>query len=54
MELKEEYISPKGHIIRVYRPELTQEEHERRMKQIKRAAIDVLIAAEKKKHKRWF
>ena len=38
-----------NHIIRVHHPELTPEEHERRMNQIKRAAEDLLIAAEKAK-----
>ena len=34
------------HIVRVYRPELTPQEYERRMAQIKKAAADLLIAAE--------
>lgn len=33
-------------IVRVYRPELTPQEYERRMAQIKKAAADLLIAAE--------
>lgn len=33
------------HIVRVHRPELTPQEYERRMAQIKRAAEDLLIAA---------
>ena len=47
-----EDIPPKEeikHIVRVHRPELTPEERERRMNQIKRAAADLLIAAEKAK-----
>ena len=47
-----EDIPPKEeikHIIRVHHPELSPEEFERRMNQIKRAAIDLLIAAEKAK-----
>lgn len=35
------------HIVRVHRPELTPQEYERRMAQIKRAAVDLLLAAEK-------
>lgn len=35
------------HIVRVHRPELTPQEYERRMAQIKRAAEALLIAAEK-------
>lgn len=35
------------HIVRVHRPELTPQEYERRMAQIKKAAADLLIAAEK-------
>lgn len=36
-------------IVRVYRPELTPQEYERRMAQIKKAAEDLLRAAEKKR-----
>lgn len=35
-------------IVRVHRPDITQEEHERRMKQIYKAAESVLKAKEKK------
>ena len=41
MENKVQYI------VRVHRPELTPQEYERRMAQIKKAAADLLIAAEK-------
>lgn len=34
-------------IVRVHRPELTPQEYERRMAQIHRAAVDLLLAAEK-------
>ena len=36
-------------IIKVYRPILTDEEHERRMKKIREAAIKLLISAERNK-----
>ena len=36
-----------NNIIRVYRPELTEEERARRMARIKRAAEELLIAAER-------
>lgn len=36
-------------IVRVYRPELTPEERERRMAEIKKAAIELLIAVERKR-----
>lgn len=36
-------------IVRVHRPELTPQEHERRMAQIKKAAEALLIAAETKR-----
>ena len=38
------------HIITVHRPELTPEERERRMKQIKEAAARLVIAAEKERN----
>ena len=34
-------------IVRVYRPILTEEERERRMEAIKKAAVDLVIAAER-------
>lgn len=34
-------------IVRVHRPDITQEEHDRRMKQVHKAAEDVLKAKEK-------
>ena len=37
------------HIVRVHRPELTPQEYARRMAQIKRAAEDLLIAAQTKR-----
>ncbi len=37
------------HIVRVHRPELTPQEYERRMAQIKKAAADLLTAAEMKR-----
>lgn len=36
-------------IVRVSRPILTDEEREKRMREIKQAAIDLLVATEKKK-----
>ena len=36
-------------IVRVYRPILTEEERERRMEAIKKAAVDLVIATEKAK-----
>ncbi len=36
-------------IVRVHRPELTPQEYERRLAQIKKAAADLLIAAETKR-----
>ena len=36
-------------IVRVYRPILTEEERERRMEAIKKAAVDLVIAAERAK-----
>lgn len=36
-------------IVRVHRPELTPQEYERRMAQIKRAAVDLLTATWKEK-----
>ena len=36
------------YIIKVHRPELTEEERERRMNQIKQAAINLILAAERK------
>jgi hypothetical protein len=36
-------------IVRVHRPELTPQEYERRMAQIKKAAADLLVAAWKEK-----
>lgn len=36
------------YIIKVHRPELTAEERERRMEQIKKAAINLILAAERK------
>lgn len=42
-----------NNIIIVHRPELTKEEHDRRMEEIKRAAIALVIATEKaRKEKR--
>ena len=38
-------------IVRVHRPDITQEERERRMKQITKAAEDVLKAKEKQNGK---
>lgn len=40
-----------NNIIRVHRPELTPEELERRMKQIKEAAARLVLAAEKERIK---
>lgn len=37
------------HIVRVHRPELTPQEYERRMAQIKKAAADLLVATWKEK-----
>lgn len=37
------------HIVRVHRPELTPQEYERRMAQIRKAAADLLTAAWKEK-----
>ena len=34
-------------IVRVYHPELTPEEYDRRMERIKRATVNLIIAAEK-------
>ena len=39
------------HIVRVHRPELTPQEYERRMAQIKKAAEALLIAAETERRK---
>lgn len=39
------------HIVRVHRPELTPQEYERRMAQIKRAAEALLIAAAETKRR---
>jgi len=36
-------------IVRVSRPELTAEEREKRMREIKQAAIDLIVATEKTK-----
>lgn len=44
MEQKEKKIQ---HIVRVHHPELTPEEHERRMARIERAAIRLLLSGEK-------
>ena len=42
-----------NNIIIVHRPELTKEEYDRRMKEIKRAAVALVIATEKaRKEKR--
>jgi hypothetical protein len=38
-------------IIRVTRPQLTPEERERRMEAIKKAAVDLVLAAERAKGK---
>lgn len=38
-------------IVRIHHPQLTPEEYERRMAQIKRAAEELLIATER--NKRW-
>lgn len=40
-----------AHIVRVYRPELTAEERERRMENIKQAAERLILAAAAKKGK---
>lgn len=37
------------HIVRVHRPELTPQEYERRMARIKKAAEELLLAAETKR-----
>lgn len=37
------------HIVRVHRPELTPQEYERRMAQIKKAAEALLLSAETKR-----
>ena len=42
------YEKPKA-IVRVYRPELTPEERERRMEKLKKSAAELLIAIEKAK-----
>ena len=39
-------------IVRVYRPILTEEERARRMEAIKKAAVDLVIAAERAKQKK--
>lgn len=38
-----------NYIVRVHRPELTPQEYERRMARIKKAAEDLLLAAEMKR-----
>lgn len=38
-------------IVRVHHPDITKEEHDRRMKQVRKAAEDVLKAKEKKNGK---
>ena len=38
----------KNYIVRVHRPELTEEERARRMKQIEEAAIRLILAADRK------
>lgn len=35
------------HIVRVHRPELTAEEREKRMSEIKRAAVALVVAAKR-------
>jgi hypothetical protein len=37
------------YIIKVHRPELTEEEKAKRMEQIKQAAIQLIVATERKK-----
>lgn len=37
------------YIIKVHRPELTEEERAKRMEQIKRAAIQLIVATEQQK-----
>lgn len=39
-------------IVRVYRPILTEEERARRMEEIKKATVDLIIATEKSKAKK--
>lgn len=39
-------------IVRVYRPELTPEEYERRLAKLKKSAAELLIAIEKEKARR--
>lgn len=41
------------HIVRVHRPELTPQEYERRMAQIRKAATDLLVATELKRRQTW-
>ena len=36
-------------VVRIHRPDLTPEEHDRRMNQIKDAAAKLIIAAQKRK-----
>lgn len=43
----QEFVYPNA-IVRVHRPDITQEEHDRRMKQVRKAAENVLKAKEKK------
>ena len=44
-------IKGKGYIARVYKPILTEEEREMRMKEIEEAAAELILSAEKRKQK---
>lgn len=41
-----------GNIIIVHRPELTEEERARRMEEIKRTAVQLVLATERRKQER--
>lgn len=49
--MEPEIIRSSNCIARVYRPILTDEERERRMERIKKAAADLIMAAERSKSK---
>ena len=49
--MEPEIIRSGNCIARVYRPILTDEERERRMERIKKAAADLIMAAERSKSK---
>ncbi len=54
MKQQDTYYEPiiirgEGHITRIYRPILTEEERTRRMKIIEKAAAELLISVEKSK-----